>query len=80
MIDPNKLQAEMERSGKLGKIRDLAGSGEAAAAAAAVNPETLRRAVEKNDPAVMRAVMEQLLSTDAGKQLARKVKAAMENG
>lgn len=79
-MDPMKLKDEMGKSGKLGAFENLAASDEAKAAAAAVDPDTLRRAVEKKDPAVMRAVMEQLLSTDAGKQLARKVKAAMENG
>ena len=79
-MDPLKLKEEVEKTGKLGAFQNLAASEEAMNAAAAVDPDALRRAVEKEDPAVMRAVMEQLLSTDAGKQLARKVKAAMENG
>lgn len=79
-MDPLKLKEEMEKTGKFGAFQNLAASEEAMNAAAAVDPDALRRAVEKEDPAVMRAVMEQLLSTDAGKQLARKVKAAMENG
>lgn len=79
-MDPLKLKEEVEKTGKLGAFQNLAASEEAMTAAASVDPDALRRAVEKKDPAVMRAVMEQLLSTDAGKQLARKVKAAMENG
>ena len=79
-MDLMRMRQEMERSGKLQQAEKLAGSEDVAAAVQALDPEALARAKNSKDPAVLKAVLEQLLSTDAGKRLAEKVKAAMEHG
>ena len=79
-MDLMRMKQEMERSGKLQQVEKLAGSEDVAAAVQALDPETLSQAKNTRDPAVLKAVLEQLLSTDAGKRLAEKVKAAMEHG
>ena len=79
-MDSKRLQKELEANGSLARIQKLASAEEIAAAARSVDQEKLKAAAENKDPVVMRAVLEQLLSTDAGKRLAEKVKAAMENG
>ena len=80
MADLKRIQQEMEKNGGFAKVQSLANSEDAAKALQAVDPETLTKAANSKDPAVMQAVFQQLLSTDAGKRLAEKVKAAMDRG
>ena len=80
MQDLNHIKQEMERSGELAKVNSLANTKEAAEALQAIDPEMLSAAASSKDPAVIRAMLQQLLSTDAGKRLAEKVKAAMDRG
>lgn len=80
MMDPNKMSRQLAQSGKLEQVKKLAASDAAATLAASIDREQLQKAAEKQDPTVLRAVLEQVLSTDEGKQLAQKVKAAMQDG
>ena len=80
MVDPNTLAKEMEKKGTLQAVKRLADSEEAAALARTLNQTQLRTAAEKQDPEVMKAVLQQLLATEEGRRLAQKVKAAMEHG
>lgn len=80
MLDHNDLERRLKQSGAPNSVRNLAASQDAAALAAMVDGNQLKAAAEKQDPAVIRAVLQQVLSTDEGKRLAQKVKAAMEHG
>lgn len=80
MVDPNTLAKEMEKKGTMQAVKRLADSEEAAALARTLNQTQLRAAAEKQDPEVMKAVLQQLLATEEGRRLAQKVKAAMEHG
>ena len=80
MVDPNTLAKEMEKKGTMQAVKRLADSEEAAALARMLNQTQLRTAEEKQDPEVMKAVLQQLLATEEGRRLAQKVKAAMEHG
>ena len=80
MVDPNTLAKEMEKKGTMQAVKRLADSEEAAALARTLNQTQLRTAAEKQDPEVMKAVLQQLLATEEGRRLAQKVKAAMEHG
>lgn len=80
MMEQKDLERKLKSSGAPDSIRDLADSKDAAALAALVDRDQLKTAAEKQDPAVIRAVLQQVLSTDEGKRLAQKVKAAMDHG
>ena len=80
MMDPNNMSRQLAQSGKLERVKRLAASDDAATLAASIDREQLQKAAEKQDPTVLRAVLEQVLSTDEGKRLAQKVKAAMQDG
>lgn len=80
MVDPNTLAKEMEKNGSMQAVKRLAASDEVAALAKRFDQETLRSAAEKQDPEVMKAVLQQLFATEEGRRLAQKVKAAMDHG
>ena len=61
-------------------VKRLAESEDVAALAKTIDQNALRSAAEEQNPEVMRAVLQQLLSTEEGRRLAQKVKAAMDNG
>lgn len=80
MIDPNTLSKEMKNKKTMQAVKRLAESEDVAALAKTIDQNALRSAAEKQNPEVMRAVLQQLLSTEEGRRLAQKVKAAMDNG
>lgn len=80
MIDPNTLSKEMKNKKTMQTVKRLAESEDVAALAKTIDQNALRSAAEKHNPEVMRAVLQQLLSTEEGRRLAQKVKAAMDNG
>ena len=80
MIDPNTLSKEMKNKKTMQTVKRLAESEDVAALAKTIDQNALRSAAEKQNPEVMRAVFQQLLSTEEGRRLAQKVKAAMDNG
>ena len=80
MIDPNTLSKEMKNEKTMQTVKRLAESEDVAALAKTIDQNALRSAAEKQNPEVMRAVLQQLLSTEEGRRLAQKVKAAMDNG
>lgn len=80
MIDPNTLSKEMKNKKTMQTVKRLAESEDVAALAKTIDQNALRSAAEKQNPEVMRAVLQQLLSTEEGRRLAQKVKAAMDNG
>ena len=80
MIDPNTLSKEMKSKKTMQTVKRLAESEDVAALAKTIDQNALRSAAEKQNPEVMRAVLQQLLSTEEGRRLAQKVKAAMDNG
>lgn len=79
MADQNTLK-QLKTSGKLDAVEKLASSADAAALAKMLDQKQLKTAAKSQDPAVIRAVLQQVLSTDEGKRLARKVKATMDHG
>lgn len=79
MADQNTLK-QLKASGKLDAVEKLASSADAAALAKMLDQKQLKTAAKSQDPAVIRAVLQQVLSTDEGKRLARKVKATMDHG
>ncbi len=80
MIDPNTLSKEMKNKKTMQTVKRLAESEDVAALAKTIDQNALRSAAEEQNPEVMRAVLQQLLSTEEGRRLAQKVKAAMDNG
>ena len=66
------------------EIRDLikrfSDAPELKSVAQTVDPKSLQKAAEGQDPEVIRAVLHQLLASEDGKRLAEKVKAAMKHG
>ena len=80
MKDPKDFAPELDQNDTMKIVKQFAGSGDAAAVAGSIDPQKLKEAAEKRDPEIMKAILQQMLSTEEGKRLARKVKAAMENG
>lgn len=80
MKDPKALTHNLDDSETMKIVKRFAGSGDAAAVAGSIDRQKLQEAAEKRDPEIMKAILQQMLSTEEGKRLARKVKAAMENG
>lgn len=80
MIDPNTLSKEMKNKKTMQTVKRLAESEDVSALAKTIDQNALRSAAEEQNPEVMRAVLQQLLSTEEGRRLAQKVKAAMDNG
>lgn len=66
------------------EIRDLvkqfSDAPELRSVAKTVDPKSLQKAAEGQDPEVIRAVLHQLLASEDGKRLAEKVKAAIKHG
>lgn len=69
-----------EQEGMLRLAKQLAASGDAEAVARTIDPELVKKASTQQDPAVMRAILQQMLSTEEGKRLANKVRSAIGNG
>ena len=67
----NEIQDIIRRFSETPEVKNIAKS---------VDPHALKKAAEHQDPEVIRAVVNQLLASEDGKQLARKVKSAMEHG
>ena len=80
MNDPKALHKELDQNETMKIVKQFADSGDAAAVAGSIDRKKLQEAAEKRDPEIMKAILQQMLSTEEGKRLARKVKAAMENG
>ena len=80
MTDPNAMVQGLENQNTMKVVQKLADSEEVARLAKTIDQSALRNAATKHDPEVMRAILSQLLATEEGRRLAKKVKAAMENG
>lgn len=80
MTDPNAMVQGLENQNTMKVVQKLADSEEVARLAKTIDQSALRNAATKQDPEVMRAILTQLLATEEGRRLAKKVKAAMENG
>lgn len=80
MTDPNAMVQGLENQNTMKVVQKLADSEEVARLAKTIDQSALRNAATKQDPEVMRAILSQLLATEEGRRLAKKVKAAMENG
>ena len=72
MEDLSKLQETLKKQGKLDAVQKLAGSADAAKLASQLPKD--------GDPETMKAALQQLLNTEAGRRLARQVKDAMSHG
>lgn len=80
MTDPNAMVQGLENQNTMKVVQKLADSEEVARLAKTIDQTALRNAATMQDPEVMRAILSQLLATEEGRRLAKKVKAAMENG
>ena len=72
MEDLSKLQETLKQQGKLDAVQQLANSPDAARLAAQLPKD--------GSPEAVKAALQQLLNTEAGRRLAQQVKDAMGHG
>ena len=80
MKDLDALKQELARDGRLKRLQAIADSTDGQRFADALDAQKLEQAARTGDTELLRQILTQVLSTDAGQRLAGKVKDAMQDG
>lgn len=80
MKDLDALKQELARDGRLQRLQAIADSTDGQRFADAFDAQKIEQAVRTGDTELLRQILTQVLSTDAGQRLAGKVKDAMQDG
>lgn len=80
MKDLDALKQELARDGRLKRLQAIADSTDGQRFADALDAQKIEQAARTGDTELLRQVLTQVLSTDAGQRLAGKVKDAMQDG
>ncbi|MBS7365667.1 MAG: hypothetical protein KIG31_03635 [Oscillospiraceae bacterium] len=78
MLDLERVNAEIEKSGKKDRLKSLADSAEGRAVSRMLDPPAVEKAAKSGDTAALQSVLSDVLSTDEGKRLAERLKKAMQ--
>lgn len=78
MLDLEWVNAEIEKSGKKDKLKNLAQSADGLAVTKMLDPSAVEKAAKSGDTQALKGIISQVLSTEEGKRLAEKLKKAME--
>lgn len=77
-MDIEKITGELEKSGKADKLRELADSEDCRALGAMLDAAAVAKAVSNGDSNAISGILRQVLSTEEGKRMARKINEAMK--
>ena len=80
MTDLDALKQELARDGRLKRLQAIADSTDGQRFADALDAQKIEQAARTGDTELLRQILTQVLSTDAGQRLAGKVKDAMQDG
>lgn len=80
MKDLDALKQELARDGRLKRLQAIADSTDGQRLADALDAQKIEQAARTGDTELLRQILTQVLSTDAGQRLAGKVKDAMQDG
>ena len=80
MKDLDALKQELARDGRLKRLQAIADSTDGQRFADALDAQKIEQAERTGDTELLRQILTQVLSTDAGQRLAGKVKDAMQDG
>lgn len=80
MKDLDALKQELARDGRLQRLLAIADSTDGQRFADALDAQKIEQAARTGDTELLRQILTQVLSTDAGQRLAGKVKDAMQDG
>jgi hypothetical protein len=80
MKDLDALKQELARDGRLKRLQAIADSTDGQRFADALDAQKIEQAARTGDTELLRQILTQVLSTDAGQRLAGKVKDAMQDG
>ena len=80
MKDLDALKQELARDGRLKRLQAIADSTDGQRFAEALDAQKIEQAARTGDTELLRQILTQVLSTDAGQRLAGKVKDAMQDG
>lgn len=75
-----EMEKRLEKEGKMNRLKAIAESNDGKALADALDAQKVEQAARSGDTAALKAILNQVLSTDEGKRLAEKVKDAMQDG
>lgn len=78
MLDLERVNAEIEKSGKKDQLKSLADSAEGRAVSRMLDPAAVEKAAKSGDTAALQSILSDVLSTDEGKRLAERLKKAMQ--
>ena len=78
MLDLERVNAEIEKSGKKDRLKSLADSAEGRAVSRMLDPAAVEKAAKSGDTAALQSILSDVLSTDEGKRLAERIKKAMQ--
>ena len=78
MLDLERVNAEIEKSGKKDRLKSLADSVEGRAVSRMLDPAAVEKAAKSGDTAALQSILSDVLSTDEGKRLAERLKKAMQ--
>ena len=77
-MDIEKITGELGKSGKADKLRELADSEDCRALGAMLDAAAVAKAVSSGDSNAINGILRQVLSTEEGKRMARKINEAMK--
>ena len=78
ILDLERVNAEIEKSGKKDRLKSLADSAEGRAVSRMLDPAAVEKAAKSGDTAALQSILSDVLSTDEGKRLAERLKKAMQ--
>ncbi|MCI6972851.1 MAG: hypothetical protein MR903_02760 [Clostridiales bacterium] len=78
MLDLERVNAEIEKSGKKDRLKSLADSAEGRAVSRMLDPAAVEKAAKSGDTAALQSILSDVLSTDEGKRLAERLKKAIQ--
>ena len=73
MLDLERVNAEIEKSGKKDRLKSLADSAEGRAVSRMLDPAAVEKAAKSGDTAALQSILSDVLSTDEGKRLAERL-------
>ena len=80
MKDLDALKQELAHDGRLQRLQAIADSTDGQRFADALDAQKIAQAARTGDTELLRQILTQVVSTDAGQRLAGKVKDAMQDG
>lgn len=80
MKDLDALKQELAHDGRLQRLQAISDSTDGQRFADALDAQKIEQAARTGDTELLRQILTQVLSTDAGQRLAGKVKDAMQDG